>query len=409
MSGPPVTLGLRGHPTARPRPTVQLHGGPRGQHGPADRRPLDGRHVRRRRTAIQRSRQHPLRALRRRTGRAHRTARERGRHRVSRGKVRRESAFGRRRTRGRARDAADRRTVCRVGAAASRDRGPTSARARGRHDGPSASRHRADRMPRNAGSRSHRARSSGGGRHVHRRGPTQARPRLSAPRGIRAAGVDDQAAALARESDPQRLPERGCQRPRCRDRSAVQRLSVKAPRVTRPSIPAGYGVSEDMRGALRWISVRRILEGALRYWIATSSRDDGPHLIQQWAAWVDDTLYFGGSKKTKWPRHLRLDPRVAVSVERTGYSIMVEGRAQVLATVTPELAAALVATFDKKYGYKTTVEDWTKGGLWALRAEKVFAWKFASLGTTATKFLFDQSGDAASSPRSRAPSAIRVS
>ena len=106
---------------------------------------------------------------------------------------------------------------------------------------------------------------------------------------------------------------------------------------------------------------------------------------------------------------MRLDPRVAVSVERTGYSIMIEGRAQVLATVTPELAAALVAIFDKKYGYKTTIEDWTKGGLWALRAEKVFAWKFASLGTTATRFRFDQSGDAAASPSSRAPSAIRVS
>ena len=64
-----------------------------------------------------------------------------------------------------------------------------------------------------------------------------------------------------------------------------------------------------MKGALRWISVRRILEGALRYWIATSSRDDGPHVIQQWAAWVDDTLYFGGSDKTRWSRHLRLDPR----------------------------------------------------------------------------------------------------
>ena len=184
---------------------------------------------------------------------------------------------------------------------------------------------------------------------------------------------------------------------------------MRAPRVTRPSIPAGYGVSKDMKGALRWISVRRILEGALRYWIATSSRDDGPHVIQQWAAWVDDTLYFGGSKKTKWSRHLRLDPRVAISVERTGYSIMVEGRAEVLATTTPELAAALVAIFNKKYGYKTTVEDWTKGGLWAVRAQKVFAWKFASLGTTATRFLFDQSADAAASPGRRQPTAIGVS
>ena len=88
---------------------------------------------------------------------------------------------------------------------------------------------------------------------------------------------------------------------------------------------------------------------------------------------------------------------------------MVEGRAEVLATTTPELAAALVDIFNKKYGYKTTIEDWTKGGLWAVRAQKVFAWKFASLGTTATRFLFDQPGDAAASPSSRAPSAIGAS
>lgn len=184
---------------------------------------------------------------------------------------------------------------------------------------------------------------------------------------------------------------------------------MRAPRVTRPSLPPGYGVSEDMKGALRWISVRRVLEGALRYWIATSSADEGPHLIQQWAGWVDDTLYFGGSDGTKWSRHLRGDPRVAVSVERTGFSIMVEGRAEGLATVTPGLAAVLVATFDKKYGHKTNAEDWSKGGLWAVRAHKVFAWKFADMGSTATRFLFDQPGDAVSRPSSRAPSSIRAS
>ncbi len=184
---------------------------------------------------------------------------------------------------------------------------------------------------------------------------------------------------------------------------------MKSPLATRPRIPAGYGVSEDMKGALRWISVRRVLEGSLRYWIATSGPKDGPHLVQQWAGWVDDTLYFGGSDKTRWSRHLRQDPRAAVSVERTGYSIMVEGRAEILTVVTPELAAALVATFNRKYRYQTTPDDWTKGGLWAIHAQKVFAWKFADMGTTATRFLFDQVGEAVPSPRSRAPSAIRAS
>ncbi len=124
---------------------------------------------------------------------------------------------------------------------------------------------------------------------------------------------------------------------------------MKSPLATRPRIPAGYGVSEDMKGALRWISVRRVLEGSLRYWIATSGPKDGPHLVQQWAGWVDDTLYFGGSDKTRWSRHLRQDPRAAVSVERTGYSIMVEGRAEILTVGDPRAEGLRVEV--RGYGY----------------------------------------------------------
>jgi hypothetical protein len=183
---------------------------------------------------------------------------------------------------------------------------------------------------------------------------------------------------------------------------------VRTPRVSRPVIPAGYGVSNDMKGTLRWISVRRVLEGALRYWIATSSAHDGPHLIQQWGGWVDDTLYFGGSEKTRWARHLRSDARAAISIERTGYSIMVEGHAELIDSVTPELTEALIATFNKKYRHKTTAEDWSKGGLWAIHADKVFAWKFASMGTTATRFLFDRPGPLAKRPTNGEPSVAHV-
>ena len=184
---------------------------------------------------------------------------------------------------------------------------------------------------------------------------------------------------------------------------------MRAPRVTRPVIPPGYGVSAEMKGTLRWISVRRVLEGALRYWIATSSADDGPHLIQQWGGWVDDTLYFGGSEKTRWARHLRAHSRAAISIERTGYSIMVEGHAELMEKVTPELSEALIATFTKKYRHKTTAEDWSRGGLWAIHADKVFAWKFASMGTTATRFLFDPAGATTKRSTNGEPSTAHVS
>ena len=97
-----------------------------------------------------------------------------------------------------------------------------------------------------------------------------------------------------------------------------------------------------------------------------------------------------------------------MSVERTGFSIMVEGRAELLATTTPELAAALIATFNKKYRLQSTADDWTKGGLWAIHAQTVFAWKFANMGTTATRFRFDRPAVTTSSPSNGAQSVVRA-
>lgn len=56
-----------------------------------------------------------------------------------------------------------------------------------------------------------------------------------------------------------------------------------APRATRPVIPQ-YGIPEHADGMLAWAPVRRALVTAPRYWIATTSQDGSPHVIQQWGA-----------------------------------------------------------------------------------------------------------------------------
>jgi len=57
-------------------------------------------------------------------------------------------------------------------------------------------------------------------------------------------------------------------------------------------MPSGYGVPKGRTGMLTWTEVRAALEKSGRFWIATTNPNGGPHVIQQWGAWLDDRFYF---------------------------------------------------------------------------------------------------------------------
>jgi hypothetical protein len=163
------------------------------------------------------------------------------------------------------------------------------------------------------------------------------------------------------------------------------------PLASRPHIP-GYGIPATSRGMLSWHEVALAFGSAPRYWIATTDANGAPHVIQQWGAWVDGSLYFEGGSHTRWARNIARDPRLVATTENSGLAIMIEGRADNLSGPNRALVNAIIREYSgKPYGYKPDPANWSEGGLIALRPTKAFAWRYAEFDKTATRFTFTAS------------------
>jgi len=174
----------------------------------------------------------------------------------------------------------------------------------------------------------------------------------------------------------------------------------------------GYGISPERTGMLRWLTVEGAIRTAPRYWIATTDADGAPHVIQQWGAWVDGRLYWEGGRTTRWAKNLARDPRAAVTVERAGLAIMLEGPVT-FAKPDPALARQIVAGYRAKpyLGYVPSPKNWSRSGLPALAPAKIFAWKYMDFVSSATRFTFSPSatGAAGRGTRRAAPARRRRS
>ena len=76
--------------------------------------------------------------------------------------------------------------------------------------------------------------------------------------------------------------------------------------VSRPQMPAEYGLPKDTKGLLDWSYVREQMTKAQHYWICTVTPDGRPHATPVDGLWIEDRLYFGGSPKTRWQRNLKI-------------------------------------------------------------------------------------------------------
>ena len=175
----------------------------------------------------------------------------------------------------------------------------------------------------------------------------------------------------------------------------ARRARPGRPRRDRPVLPASYSVPKGDRGMTAWEGARAMLERARGYWLATIGAHGAPHVVQQWGAWVDGRLYWEGGRTTRWAKNLARDPRVAVTVERAGLAIMVEGRAT-FAKPEPSLARKIVAGYGAKpyLGYVPSPKNWSAHGLPALEPTKVFAWKYMDFVSSATRFTFSRAATA---------------
>lgn len=166
---------------------------------------------------------------------------------------------------------------------------------------------------------------------------------------------------------------------------------TSGPKRDRPHLPPGY-ITTSSRGLLSWSSVERILRSAPYLWIATTNADGSPHLVQQWCAWVDDTLYFEGSDRTRWARNLARDPRLGFGFQvehRSAYGEAVVDVARGLdAAVAARVARQYATKYGATFGYRPAAEQYRDGPVFRARPTKLIAFDVKRFGTSATRFTF---------------------
>jgi Pyridoxamine 5'-phosphate oxidase len=168
--------------------------------------------------------------------------------------------------------------------------------------------------------------------------------------------------------------------------------TIAPPKRDRPHLPPGY-ITRAPTGLLSWASVERILRAAPYLWIATTADDGAPHLVQQWCAWVDQTLYFEGSDRTRWARNLARDPRLAFGVQvddRSAYGqAVVDVVGGLKRSVATRIARQYAAKYGAPFGYRPSPEQYEKGPVFRARPTKIIAFDVRRFNTSATRFTFE--------------------
>lgn len=166
---------------------------------------------------------------------------------------------------------------------------------------------------------------------------------------------------------------------------------VAPPKRDRPQLPKGY-ISRAPKGLLSWTAVQRILRTSPYLWIATTGPHGQPHLVQQWCAWVDDTLYFEGSERTRWARNLTKEPRLAFGMQNGDRAAYGEAIVDVARGLDPAVAKKIARQYAAKYGpkfkYKPSAEQYEKGPVFRARPTKVIAFDVRKFNSSATRFTF---------------------
>ena len=163
-------------------------------------------------------------------------------------------------------------------------------------------------------------------------------------------------------------------------------ITVMEPRVEQLDLPSDYG---NPGKVLDWADVRRDLEEAPVYWVASTRPDGRPHVVPRDGLWLDDTWYYGGSPKTVHSKNIEANPAITMHVGDGMKAIIVEGDAKFVKLEHP-IAAKLAEMNNTKYahyGMNSKAEDYSERGIWSLKAKRVLAWNF--LPEDATRFVFE--------------------
>jgi hypothetical protein len=159
------------------------------------------------------------------------------------------------------------------------------------------------------------------------------------------------------------------------------------PVAERPILPAEYGMPRSPEGLLDWAHLDERLQAATVYWLATSGPGGQPRVRPVDGLWHDGVLYVGGSQETRWVRDLLANPQVAVHLDDGADVVILEGDAERLDGVGPELAVTLAGLSNAKYPqYGMTPEMYAAPGSIAIRPRRAYGWR--SFPGDVTRFRF---------------------
>lgn len=157
------------------------------------------------------------------------------------------------------------------------------------------------------------------------------------------------------------------------------------PKATLLRFPKGYGTAKR---AIAWDEVRRRLEEAPAYWLATTRSDGRPHVVPLDGLWVDDVWWYGGASSTVHIRNVRARPRAVMHLAEPMQAVIVEGtvRSESLDDAMAQRLADASNTKYAHYGMANTADTYlTALGLFP---DRVLAW--SAFPTDATRFEFGQ-------------------
>jgi len=152
-------------------------------------------------------------------------------------------------------------------------------------------------------------------------------------------------------------------------------MADQKPKVSRPQIPAVYGIPKHNKGLLPWSYVSERMAQAHVYWTSTVDSGCRPHATPVDGVWMDDRLYFGGSPETRRNRNLARNQAVCVHLESGSDVLILHGEVGELGEADRELAQRLADASNEKYGYGAKAGDYLAGGTFSFKPQKVIAWK----------------------------------
>lgn len=175
------------------------------------------------------------------------------------------------------------------------------------------------------------------------------------------------------------------------DTQSAETHSPAEPRVDRPDIPAGYGISQSESGLLTWRQVEEQLEQAHNYWVCTTRLDGRPHAIPVWGLWYEGRFYFGSDPESRKGRNLAANPAIIVHLESGDDTVIVEGEAARI--VDAGLRKRLLPAYVEKYNLGATLDADTSAEddasvYYVVNPQTVLAWQERDYPNTATRFRF---------------------